>query len=522
MSDLREAELTFGPQSIQAYRRLSYTLWYALAEFIDNSTQSRQNYGHLIDDVLSSEGSPLVVSITYNRLTKSLEITDNSIGMSYETLVNALRVAQPTKDSLGRSKYGLGLKTAACWLGAKWTVRTCEWSSGVDLIATVDVDAIAAGNTRIPIVEVVHGDKARHGTTITIESLHRVIQRRTEANIRLYLGSMYRFDLAENRLMLLYNNERIAPPDASEWDTDTDGKPLYRTIEPTVINGKTVKGWFGVLRTGGRKFGGFSLFQHQRQIQGFPNAWKPTAIFGGVDGEGANNLIAQRLTGLLELDDFAVSHTKDAIDFLDNEEEELEDLLKKLTTDFRTLALRTKKGDKQHWSPDKIHEMAERMKGRFSSPAMQDAVAKPIPPLSTILANSAQQVAALTHEEPTTTVPVSTGLKVITTVQTRSENDPYVTIAPSATEGTMHVIINGLHPYYSSIEVQDALEECIHQYILDAIATYRAMTQAAPPVADTVRRIKNDLLLAMPLREVGAAESVITTGRAETHVGEAP
>lgn len=36
-----EAELSVGPKAIDAYSRLSYTMWFALAEFVDNSTQSR-------------------------------------------------------------------------------------------------------------------------------------------------------------------------------------------------------------------------------------------------------------------------------------------------------------------------------------------------------------------------------------------------------------------------------------------------------------------------------------------------
>ena len=47
-----ETDLNIGTQAIGAYSRLSYTMWNALAEFIDNSTQSRLNYEWIIDDVL--------------------------------------------------------------------------------------------------------------------------------------------------------------------------------------------------------------------------------------------------------------------------------------------------------------------------------------------------------------------------------------------------------------------------------------------------------------------------------------
>ena len=65
-------------------------MWFALAEFVDNSTQSRLNYGSLIDEVLQEEGRPLTVSIVHDRPNKTLTIEDNSIGMSKDDLVAAL------------------------------------------------------------------------------------------------------------------------------------------------------------------------------------------------------------------------------------------------------------------------------------------------------------------------------------------------------------------------------------------------------------------------------------------------
>ncbi len=85
MTEIFEAELTVGPRAIEAYSRLSYTMWFALAEFVDNSTQSRLNYGNVIDEVLREEGRPLIVSIVHDRPNRTLTIEDNSIGMSGTT-----------------------------------------------------------------------------------------------------------------------------------------------------------------------------------------------------------------------------------------------------------------------------------------------------------------------------------------------------------------------------------------------------------------------------------------------------
>jgi hypothetical protein len=70
------------------------------------------------------------------------------------------------------------------------------------------------------------------------------------------------------------------------------------------------------------------------------------------------------------------------------------------------------------------------------------------------------------------------------------------------------VIINGLHPYYQSLESNDAIEECVHQYIYDAVAEYRVSKLQARVNPDSVRRLKNDLLRARTIRiENNAAQS---------------
>jgi len=96
-------------------------------------------------------------------------------------------------------------------------------------------------------------------------------------------------------------------------------------------------------------------------------------------------------------------------------------------------------------------------------------------------------------------LPVTDQLKIIVSLQDRSEHDPYLTMSPAATPGEVHVIINALHPYYQSLEAC-AAEECIHQYIYDAVAEYRAHQLSAKIVPDTVRRLK-DALLKVPIHQ---------------------
>jgi hypothetical protein len=123
-----------------------------------------------------------------------------------------------------------------------------------------------------------------------------------------------------------------------------------------------------------------------------------------------------------------------------------------------------------------------------------------LPPLETITANNQRQVASLTTEDKLATLEVSPELKVVFSVQQRSEHDPHLTIDAGAEAGTIYVIINGLHPYYSQIESPDAVEECMRQYLYDAIAEYKVTKLAARLSPETIRRLKNDLLKAEVVR----------------------
>jgi len=498
-----QADLTIGQSAIDAYSRMSYTMWFALAEFLDNSTQSRLNHGGIINDVLASEGQPLTIDVLHKRDTKQLLIADNSIGMNLETLVASLKIASPTPDSKGRSKYGMGMKTAACWIGRRWQIVTTEWGSGQQYTAEIDVDAIAHHGARVPIT-VQEVDKDLHGTTIIISDLRRVIQKRSEEVIRAYLGSMYMFDLRPDTdgkiaLKLTYNGEEVPPPEDLPWDIDAAGAPMKKLIPETLIGGHKVTGWFGILKKGGRKYGGFSLYQNERQIQGYPDGWKPRAIFGGVDDEGANNLVAQRLTGVLLLDGFEISHAKDKVLFQGDEEDELEKFLVAQTQDYVTYAKnrRGTKGGGIKWSKEKLRDLVESMKSEFTGNEMKDALnSAALPPAAVIEASNQKVVAALTLDDELSRFEILPDLHVIISETETSEYEPYVIFTPMADGKTLHIVVNLLHPYYQMLGSDAAIDECVKQYVFDAVSEFKVGKLFTKTNPNSVRTLKDSLLRA--------------------------
>ena len=314
-------------------------------------------------------------------------------------LIAALKIANPTRDSKGRSKYGMGMKTAACWIGNKWRIETAELTGGEEWNAEIDVDKIAAGDPKVPLT-MKEVSKDAHYTRITITDLNRNFQSRTDETIKAYLSSIYRFDLQAGRLKIIYRDDEILPPPEDNFDTDMDGKPMKFPFE-TEIGGKTVKGFIGVLKqgAGGRKFAGFSLYQNDRQIKGFPTAWKPSNIYGGINDEGANNLVSQRLMGIIELDpNFNVSHTKDAVLYSGNEEEELEDYLFDLTKDYQEFANKRRGADRDPIRREKFKEMVADLKTEFVNDELRDVInTSVLPPLEMIVANNAKQAESVTY-----------------------------------------------------------------------------------------------------------------------------
>src|SRR5216684_793738 len=99
-------KLQLGLAAIRSFKRLSYTAWHALAEFVDNSTQSYFNSKAELDSAYARERAVLTVNIEYDPSGDGmLMITDNAIGMSFAELERAMKVGNPPVVESGRSKY---------------------------------------------------------------------------------------------------------------------------------------------------------------------------------------------------------------------------------------------------------------------------------------------------------------------------------------------------------------------------------------------------------------------------------
>ena len=187
------------------YKNIKYDAWTAIAEFVDNSTQSF--YDHEEELTSLKKWSGLNVYITYQKDDQGnpfLEIKDNAYGMNFRDFQRAVILdSRPERPT--RSEFGMGLKTAACWFGRNWSVETVELSSGIKYKTSVDVEKLSRTRDEEITYEEIECDKSEHGTTIKIWNLNRQIVGRQIQNTKDKLRGMYRVDLGTGKINIIYN-----------------------------------------------------------------------------------------------------------------------------------------------------------------------------------------------------------------------------------------------------------------------------------------------------------------------------
>ena len=490
-------QLELGLQVIQSYKRLAYTPWHAIAELVDNSTQSYFDNRSILDEVLAEQDDSLTVGIAYESTGDGLlRVSDNAMGMSHEELVNALKVGYPPRNTSGRSKFGMGMKTASCWIGNKWTVRTKKLGETTEHRVSVDVDRIASGDSNLNYVAVPGRDEVEHYTVIEITDHNQVFRGRTLGKIKDFLRSIYRQDLRNNWVTIEW---RAVP---LEWSDDDfqflkapDGTRYKKFFEFDMAD-KAVNGWVGVLEKGSRAKAGFSILNANRVIRGWPESWRPETIYGFG---GRNDLINQRLVGEIFLDDFEVSHTKNDILWYGDEQEEVEKQLEEACADYVAIARRRrrKKDDDGDGPSDlEIQTAIEVMQDELTSREFLDLFTLEEVPPPEVLTQALQSLKRTAGSR----VPdfharlEGTQFEILGFIMSdASVNDPYV-VVEATDEARVMIIVNPSHPHWSQLSGSEGVLNHLRHCTYDGVAEWQARRKAAGLDPDTIKMLKDRML----------------------------
>ncbi|MFV0363831.1 MAG: ATP-binding protein [Suipraeoptans sp.] len=309
------------------YKRLSYQPWTAIAEFVDNSTQSYYDHKKELHNL--SGFSKLTINIDYEARAKGndvLTITDNAFGMEIDDFERAIILDRPPKSTVGRNEFGMGLKTAACWFGSKWTVTSTQYGSSRGYSAFVDVDKLERDKDEEIDLTTFNTNTDEHYTRITIERLNKKITGgRTVGKVRDLLSSIYREDLRTGKIVITYNGNELSFKDPVIYEETLPGgkiKKWKQDISFTVHHeGKDlpVSGYIALRLPGSVREAGLTLMRRGRVIVGGPEAnYRPVEIFGD-----SNSYTYQRLFGELHMDEWPVTQAKDEFDWHSSGLEEL-------------------------------------------------------------------------------------------------------------------------------------------------------------------------------------------------------
>jgi hypothetical protein len=489
-----------------SYKRLSYQPWYAFAEFVDNSTQAYfDNEGELKQQFIKDGSASLKVTIFYDPKRKLITIEDNSMGMNEDELQHALTLGLKPLNPKGRSKYGLGMKTAAFWFGDDWLIKTSKL--GDDKAHTVKLSLQEIGtqfhDTSVQLNHVAEPElPERHYTRIEISNLNRQLHPNTLRKIKDYLRSIYRLDFKSYGLQLFWQKDLLSWDDFSDrLYKAEDGSSYKKEFDFVLSNTKRVHGWVGILGDGhrGRKNVGFSIIKATRVIQGWPSAFKPSLIFGD-DEDGVNDLVNQRIVGELYLDDFEVSHTKDAIVWLENELEELNEALASECEEVVYLAKTLRvRADKSAPQPPIKHEAITVVASEIKSGEFKDFLISTQPPEEEVLKSAYNRYKKHAKEglSPDINIEIGIGngkIKVLVYFVEKSPFDPYVVIDALAEADTVIVIINALHPHYLEMTNSETLANFIRHCIYDGVAEWKAIKLINEIQPHTVKNLKDGLL----------------------------
>lgn len=324
------------------YKRLSYQPWTAIAEFVDNSTQSFYDHKDELMALKYAKG----LQITINYITSEpggdrIEIYDNAYGMEWYDFQRAIILDRPPVNTDGRNEFGMGLKTAACWFGSVWSVESTQLGSKTKYYTEIDIDQLGKYKTEEIDVKEELSNPKEHFTKIVIRKLNKKISGpRTISKVKDQLSSIYREDIRSGFIKIYYNGTLLQFKEAPVYTEEINGviKEWKKNVDFTIThedNELSVKGFIAIRIPGSVKDAGFTLLRRGRVIVGGSEGnYRPNELFGD-----SNSYAWQRLYGELHMDNWPVTQAKDNFDWHNSGlEESFIEKLEPLTREFRRKA----------------------------------------------------------------------------------------------------------------------------------------------------------------------------------------
>jgi len=200
-------------------------------------------------------------------------------------------MARSSKQKGKIGEFGMGMKTACSNLGAHFEIVTCTEESKTATRLIYDEEAfISAGKWEMDMEEI--EKPFPHGTSIVITKAKTNFYAGVKTVMLQKFGKLFKHYVASGEVEIIVNGDQVEP-----YVPDTI--PEYDTEIQFDVNGKTVRGWASLAKTGSMKGAyGFDLVRQNRVIK--------EHVKIGFSAQAA----LSRIVGELRLDDFPVTNNK--------------------------------------------------------------------------------------------------------------------------------------------------------------------------------------------------------------------
>lgn len=294
MNKIEKFNIKVGTSIISKFERIDIEMFRILSEFIDNSLQSYIDHE---DDLKKYNRKMCKVDITWTN--DELIIKDNCFGMDDNDFGRAIRLNAPSssysKNSLG--KYGMGLKYAACNVGAICDIETTRLGSLLKYKTRINFDDWKLNDPETQDVLIDNCEITSSYTIIKISKVNIQFSTKIMEDTISKLSKIYKKFIFDRRVLELTINRNKVEYVEPELYLNEDGTEVYYNISSSfMFQNKVYKysGWIGRLQTASTSNAGFTMIYNQR---GMILNYRPKEIF-----KNSNGFEYQRIVGEIELD----------------------------------------------------------------------------------------------------------------------------------------------------------------------------------------------------------------------------
>ena len=279
-----------------------------------------------------------LVGYKINNRASKIIIKDNAGGIGEDKFVEAFKLAHTPDDNSGLNEFGMGMKTAALWLGEIWSVESSAIGEDISRKIVFDLNSVMANELKT--LPVTHKPEYinEHYTLVTISSPTKNIPSiKSLQKIKDELASIYRKYLRTDEIEIIVNGQKLSFEDPIILTAPFHKKPgtpegdkLYWKKDIDFRFGKyRATGFIAILKTIQQTKNGLALLRRGRVVVGADTdgRYYPKVLFGAM-----GNFRFKRLFGELELEGFDVAFNKNDI----QDRENLEMLMEALKSEIHT------------------------------------------------------------------------------------------------------------------------------------------------------------------------------------------